>query len=548
MDYKKMAAAFAAGGAVLAAGAAYTMKQKNNKQPGIHFSTGGGRHVYLSDTSLASLAVAVYLIRDYNFDGDNIHIFAPQDFLGGRCSKANNKEVVLNGNVWLHENDCCRFWELFRSIPSVENKGASVKGDIVHFNQDHPFTLTKLPILRSQNEGSLGVGKKERRFLEKLVLIADEKLEKVSVQDWFGENSQFFQSDFWILLRTLYELKESSSVRFLRTLLLTQTEELRHIKTLEGWMQLPQHPYDALIVPLYSYLKGYGVHFHIGASITDIRFSDTYNLRANHLLVQEGKQRYQIEVNSDDLCICALGEEERRAAFGSMDASCQIPAESEDLWNCLASHRSELNVPGKLFEPKDGAQGTFIIKLKETDFIALLQQANIDNRFWCLADSNWGLSFYMNPQSETKDEIADISLYGSVLYPFELGDYVRKPFAECAGKEILIELLSHLGLQEHLEEIVKQCNAAIPCVLPHAQAAKLAENEPVLNSAKLNDSNFAVLSPYRKIASCNWLENQVAQAYDTVENLMHPQIERKEQIAKNLKQQAKAIRLLRQVE
>lgn len=75
MDYKKMAAAFAAGGAVLAAGAAYTMKQKNQKQPGVHFSSGGGRHVYLQDSSLSSLAVAAYLIRDYNFDGANIHIF-----------------------------------------------------------------------------------------------------------------------------------------------------------------------------------------------------------------------------------------------------------------------------------------------------------------------------------------------------------------------------------------------------------------------------------------------------------------------------------------
>ena len=60
MDYKKMAAAFAAGGAVLAAGAAYTMKQKNQKQPGVHFSSGGGRHVYLQDSSLSSLAVAAY--------------------------------------------------------------------------------------------------------------------------------------------------------------------------------------------------------------------------------------------------------------------------------------------------------------------------------------------------------------------------------------------------------------------------------------------------------------------------------------------------------
>ena len=71
---------------MLAAGAAYTMKQKNQKQPGVHFSSGGGRHVYLQDSSLSSLAVAAYLIRDYNFDGANIHIFDGKQLPGGSCS------------------------------------------------------------------------------------------------------------------------------------------------------------------------------------------------------------------------------------------------------------------------------------------------------------------------------------------------------------------------------------------------------------------------------------------------------------------------------
>lgn len=87
----------------------------------------------------------------------------------------------------------------------------------------------------------------------------ESRLEKVCIQDWFGEDAAFFHTDFWIQCRSLFGLKECSAVRELRALLLERNEQLTHLATMEDWMQLPSHPYDALIAPLISYLKGYGV-------------------------------------------------------------------------------------------------------------------------------------------------------------------------------------------------------------------------------------------------------------------------------------------------
>lgn len=334
MDYKKMAAAFAAGGAVLAAGAAYTMKQKNQKQPGVHFSSGGGRHVYLQDSSLSSLAVAAYLIRDYNFDGANIHIFDGKQLPGGSCSYGVKGGALLSSDLWLHEKGYDHFWELFRSIPSLNRKGASVKGEIVSFNRMHPIH-SMLPILRQQ-EGAIALGKQERRLLERLVMSKESRLEKVCIQDWFGEDAAFFHTDFWIQCRSLFGLKECSAVRELRALLLERNEQLTHLATMEDWMQLPSHPYDALIAPLISYLKGYGVQFHTGMEIEDVLFSDTYNLRARLLVIREGQQRHTIELNGDDLCVCVLGSVAKEAGFGSLDAPCDLPSKKADLWERLA--------------------------------------------------------------------------------------------------------------------------------------------------------------------------------------------------------------------
>ena len=77
----------------------------------------------------------------------------------------------------------------------------------------------------------------------------------------------------------LYTSKE------LRSLLLCQGHRIEHMDTMEDWLQLPSHPYESLIRPLLSYLKGYGVQFHSGMTVEDAAFADTYNLRVRALTV-----------------------------------------------------------------------------------------------------------------------------------------------------------------------------------------------------------------------------------------------------------------------
>ena len=54
MDFKKMAAAFAAGGAILAAGAAYSLNHKKQQNP--YVTSGQGQRAFISGSTLSALS------------------------------------------------------------------------------------------------------------------------------------------------------------------------------------------------------------------------------------------------------------------------------------------------------------------------------------------------------------------------------------------------------------------------------------------------------------------------------------------------------------
>lgn len=69
-------------------------------------------------------------------------------------------------------------------------------------------------------------------------------------------------------------------------------------------------------------------------------------------------------------------------------------------------------------------------------------------------------------------------LCGYCLYPRREGDFVRKPFIEMTGKEMLEETLGHLAavdpaadnIADHTHEIMASVVNVVPAHMPHASA------------------------------------------------------------------------------
>lgn len=83
--------------------------------------------VYIIGSGIAGLASAVYLIKDANICGENIHILEKDLIAGGATDGAGNEEqgyVVRGGRMHEIHYEC--YWELLSHIPSLEDpKGIS---------------------------------------------------------------------------------------------------------------------------------------------------------------------------------------------------------------------------------------------------------------------------------------------------------------------------------------------------------------------------------------------------------------------------------------
>jgi oleate hydratase len=92
--------------------------------------------VYLVGSGIASLASAVYLIKDAKVPGDNIHIME-QDSLTGGCLDGSGEEekgyVVRGGRM--HEMHYVCYWDLLSNIPSLDDSKVSITEESFAFNK-----------------------------------------------------------------------------------------------------------------------------------------------------------------------------------------------------------------------------------------------------------------------------------------------------------------------------------------------------------------------------------------------------------------------------
>jgi oleate hydratase len=84
-----------------------------------------------------------------------------------------------------------------------------------------------------------------------------------------------------------------------------------------------------------------------------------------------------------------------------------------------------------------------------------------------LKDSAWRLTFHVYAPPAFPGQPAGTHVWwGYGLHADRPGDHVGKPMADCSGREILVELFSHLGLQAQLPALLA-ASICIPCLLPY---------------------------------------------------------------------------------
>lgn len=124
--------------------------------------------------------------------GKNIHILEAMDIAGGACDGIFDPTAgyIMRGGREMENHFEC-LWDLFRSIPSLEIKDASVLDEFYWLNKEDPnYSLCRATVNRGQDaktNNQFGLSQKGCMEIMKLFMTKDEDLYDKTIEDVFDE-------------------------------------------------------------------------------------------------------------------------------------------------------------------------------------------------------------------------------------------------------------------------------------------------------------------------------------------------------------------------
>ena len=241
----------------------------------------GKQKAYIVGNSLSSLAAAVWLIKDCHFPGSSIMVYGE------------NEEACGNaGPLVVSRENCEDFLELCGKLPGSGEK---------------VFTFPK-------TEGGECLGCADLPALWRLLCTEEERLDVLSVEDWFSGTPHIFETDLWQLCQCVFGLKKDSSLAEFR----------RSLWELKGpFLFLSPEERQELIRLLKQYLRRKGVLLLENTQVTDLELENgngngsgtglaVKKLYVKRRLQEEETDREafvfeKIDLRSGDVCIMDNG-------------------------------------------------------------------------------------------------------------------------------------------------------------------------------------------------------------------------------------------------
>ena len=508
-------------GAIAGVTAIATMMVKNNKNKNLkenetftYSDANDDKQVYFVGGGLASLAGAAYLIRDCNFKGENIHIIEGLKILGGSNDGAGDaiNGFVCRGGRMLNEETYENFWELFRSIPSLDMPGMSVTEEILNFDHLHPTHAQARLVDKNgiiQDVRSMGFNNDDRMALGKLMITPEENLDDMTIEQWFINTPHFFETNFWYMWQTTFAFQKWSSLFEFKRYMERMIFEFSRIETLEGVTRTPYNQYESVILPLKAYLDKFNVDFSINATVTDLDFKEEPRITVTAIHIEDEEGEKVIELGEKDVCIMINGCMTDNATLGDYNTPAEYKPEnpmSGELWRKIAAKKPGLGNPEPFFNhPEQTNWESFTVTSKGNKLLKLIEKfsGNIpgSGALMTFKDSNWLMSIVVAAQPHFKNQPLDTTIFwGYGIYTDRDGDYIKKPMRDCTGEEILMELLYHLHMLDKVDEIKNDIVNVIPCMMPYIdsqfQPRKMSDRPKVVPDGS---TNFAMISQFVEI-------------------------------------------------
>lgn len=470
---------------------------------------------------LANMAAAVYLIQEGHWNGSQITFYSIDDHGSNDGSAAsdaaneywnknhpmeNTKGFVARGGRMLNYRTYVDLMDLLSRVPSATEAGMTAAEDTRDFDAHHR-TFDKARLMEGSkgiiNGGKLGFNNKDRILLTELLLMPDskeEKLDNVTIADYFRDDPHMFATNFWYMWETTFAFRTQSSAQELRRYMHQMIYEFTQIEHLVGVNRTRYNQFESIMLPLINYLKDQGVNLVLNRRVTDFEFKDTpmqdeITVTGLKMTNTETNEEEHVDVDDQTAVIFTNGSITDSATLGDFNTPA---AENMDygaaasLWKKATERFYNLGNPDKFFNDRNASEWvSFTLTtsdhtlLNEITRITTQVPGNALNSFISTSpitplgqkDVNMSIVVHHQPHFTTQKANESV-IWGYFLYPRRRGEFVQKEYIKMTGKEMAEELLGQLSkvdpgpgnIMDKKQEIMDSIINCIPVYMPYASA------------------------------------------------------------------------------
>ena len=449
------------------------------------------KSAYLIGSGLAALSAACFLVRDGQMKGEHVHILEKDPIPGGACDGYKYQDIgyVMRGGREMDNHFEC-MWDLFRSIPSIEDENHTVLDEYYWLNKDDPnYSLCRATVNRGQDahtDGKFGLSDKGAMEILQLFMTPDEKLYDKKITDFFDD--EVLNTNFWMYWRTMFAFENWHSALEMKRYL---QRYIHHIGGLPDFTALRftrYNQYESMILPMVKYLERFGVQFHYNTKVVNVAFDCAGGKKqATRIDILRDGLEDCIDLTENDLVFITNGGCVENSTIGSQNTAAPYRPEIKegggwDLWRKIAAQDPSFGHPDKFcYDPELSNWMSATVTTLDQKIVPYIKKICKRDPFSgkvvtggivTVQDSSWLLSWTLNRQQQFRDQPKDqlcVWVYG--LFSDKPGDFVKKPMRECTGKEICMEWLYHIGVPaDQIEELATNSANTVPCMMPYIDA------------------------------------------------------------------------------
>ena len=449
------------------------------------------KSAYLIGSGLAALSAACFLVRDGQMKGEHVHILEKDPIPGGACDGYKYQDIgyVMRGGREMDNHFEC-MWDLFRSIPSIEDENYTVLDEYYWLNKDDPnYSLCRATVNRGQDahtDGKFGLSDKGAMEILQLFMTPDEKLYDKKITDFFDD--EVLNTNFWMYWRTMFAFENWHSALEMKRYL---QRYIHHIGGLPDFTALRftrYNQYESMILPMVKYLESFGVQFHYNTKVVNVAFDCAGGKKqATRIDILRDGLEDCIDLTENDLVFITNGGCVENSTIGSQNTAAPYRPEIKegggwDLWRKIAAQDPSFGHPDKFcYDPELSNWMSATVTTLDQKIVPYIKKICKRDPFSgkvvtggivTVQDSSWLLSWTLNRQQQFRDQPKNqlcVWVYG--LFSDKPGDFVKKPMRECTGKEICMEWLYHIGVPaDQIEELATNSANTVPCMMPYIDA------------------------------------------------------------------------------